>query len=293
MAWDVKGMKSLTAVFLNLANVLVILFLTVPLLALVFASVQTERTLIGHYMDIIPRELTSVNFEVIMGRPVPAMWSIPKAIIAFPRAFGNSLIVATSVTLLTLVFASLMAYAVARLRVRWTQTMMYVNLATRLVPIIILMVPLFVTLRRLQLLNTLPGIIVTEVGFLLPYAVWILVAYFLSLPAELEDAARIDGCTRMGCLLRIVLPLSAPGLAATAVIVFLISWNELLIPLIVTSKQEMMTVPVLLSTLVSDFHVYYTLMAAISLVGLLPSAVLALLLQKYVVRGLTAGALKG
>jgi multiple sugar transport system permease protein len=162
-----------------------------------------------------------------------------------------------------------------------------------MVPLMVLLIPLFVTLRTLRLLNSLTGIILTMTGFLLPYTIWILYSFFIALPQELEDAARIDGCTRFGSFLRVVLPLSAPGMAAAGVIVFILSWNEFLIPFIVTSKAEYFPVPVLISTLVSDYHVYYSLVSASILMGLLPSVVLALLLQRYVVRGLVAGALKG
>jgi hypothetical protein len=152
---------------------------------------------------------------------------------------------------------------------------------------------LYVLFRRLGLLNSLTGVISAEVGFLMPYAVLILVPYFASLPSELEDAARIDGCTRFAAFLRIVLPLSTPGLAACGVIMFIISWHELLIPLILLNKPEFMTLPVVLAGLVSDYFVFFTLMMAICLLGLLPTLALVLGLQKYVVRGLVAGAVKG
>jgi multiple sugar transport system permease protein len=162
-----------------------------------------------------------------------------------------------------------------------------------MVPLIVLMIPLYVMFRSYGLLNSLTGVVLAEVGFLMPYAVLILVPYFAALPAELEDAARIDGCTRFGAFVRVVLPLSVPALAACGVITFVISWHELLIPLIVTSKPEFMTLPVVLAGLVSDYFVFFTLMMAICLLGLLPTLGLVLLLQKYVVRGLVSGALKG
>ena len=162
-----------------------------------------------------------------------------------------------------------------------------------MVPLIVLMIPLYVLLRGLGMLNSLTGVIVTEVGFLLPYAILILTPYFASFPRELEEAAWLDGCTRMRAFLRIVLPLSTPGLAACGVIMFIISWHELLIPLIIVNKPEFMTVPVILAGLVSDYFVFFTLMMAICLLGLLPTLVLVLALQKYVVRGLVAGAVKG
>jgi len=218
---------------------------------------------------------------------------LPKSVERFPAAFMNSVAVAASVSLLTLVFGAFSAYTVARLRLAWIRALLSLSVASRLVPLIVLMVPLYVLFRRYGLLNSLTGVVVAEIGFLLPYAVLILVPYFAALPAELEDAARIDGCTRFGAFLRIVLPLATPGLAACATIMFILSWHELLIPLIVVSRPEAMTIPVVLAGLVSDYFVFFTLMMAICLLGLLPTLLLVLLLQKYVVRGLVAGALKG
>jgi multiple sugar transport system permease protein len=197
------------------------------------------------------------------------------------------------VAILTLALASLSAYTVARLNVAWVRAMVAIPLVARLVPLIVLLVPLYVLFRRYGLLNSLSGVVLAEVGFLLPYAILILVPYFASLPVELEDAARIDGCTRLGAFWRIVLPLATPGLAACATIMFVLSWHELLIPLIVVSRPEAMTLPVVLAGLVSDYFVFFTLMMAICVLGLLPTLVLVLLLQRYIVRGLVAGALKG
>jgi multiple sugar transport system permease protein len=177
--------------------------------------------------------------------------------------------------------------------VRGTQALLQMSALSRMVPLIVLMVPLYVLFRSYGLLNSLSGVILAEVGFLIPYAIMILVPYFASFPGELEDAARIDGCTRFTAFLRMILPLSTPGLAACAVILFIISWHELLIPLIVVNRPEAMTVPVILAGLVSDYFVFFTLMMAICLLGLLPTLALVLLLQKYVVRGLVSGAVKG
>ena len=218
---------------------------------------------------------------------------LPKSIDRFPAAFLNSLIVGVAVTLIALSLASLSAYTIARLRVRWTRALLQMSAMSRMVPLIVLMVPLYVLFRSYGLLNSLTGVILAEVGFLIPYAIMILVPYFASFPGELEDAARIDGCTRFTAFIRMILPLSTPGLAACAVILFIISWHELLIPLIVVNRPEAMTVPVILAGLVSDYFVFFTLMMAICLLGLLPTLALVLLLQKYVVRGLVAGAVKG
>lgn len=276
----------------NLGALLVILCIAAPLLAVVLGAFQTERSLLADVRNPWPREVTLDNFRsLITGQDINVQ--LPGNIKVFPRAFANSVLVSMATTFITLALASLSAYAVARLRFRWVQGFMYFNLLTRMVPVVVLMIPLYIMLGNLRLLNSLQGLVATEVGFLLPYTIWILTAYFQGLPVELEDAARIDGCSRVGALFRIVLPLSAPGLAAAGVIVFMMSWHELFIPLIVSSRPESMTIPVVVSSLVTDYNVFYTLAMAVSLLGLLPTVILVLALQRYVVRGLTAGAVKG
>ena len=121
-------------------------------------------------------------------------------------------------------------------------------------PVIVLMIPLYVVMRSFGQLNSLSGVIIAETGFLLPYAILILAPYFDTIPTELEEAARIDGCTRLGAFVRIVLPLATPALAACGVIMFIISWHELLIPLILNARPDFMTLPVVIASLVGDVH---------------------------------------
>ena len=282
-----------------IANLAALAFLLLPLAPVVLGALQSEKALQADVRALLPRGPTLANFQLILsggtqrGPVFEQVTYLPKSVERFPAAFLNSVMVAASVAVLTLALASLSAYTVARLNVAWVKAVVSLSLIARLVPLIVLMVPLYVLFRRYGLLNSLSGVVLAEVGFLLPYAILILVPYFASLPVELEDAARIDGCTRFGAFWRIVLPLAAPGLAACATIVFILSWHELLIPLIVVSRPEAMTLPVVLAGLVSDYFVFFTLMMAICLLGLAPTLLLVLLLQKYVVRGLVAGALKG
>ena len=281
------------------ANLAAIAFLVLPLMPVVLGALQSEKALQADVRALLPRQLTLANFQLILsggarrGPIFEQVSYLPKSVERFPAAFVNSVVVASSVALLTLLFGALSAYTVARLDLRWVKALVSLALVARLVPLIVLMVPLYVMFRTYGLLNSLTGVVAAEVGFLVPYAVLILAPYFASLPVELEDAARLDGCTRFGAFLRIVLPLATPGLAACATIMFILAWHELLIPLIVVSRPEAMTVPVILAGLVSDYFVFFTLMMAICLLGLAPTLALVLLLQKYVVRGLVAGALKG
>ncbi|HKW94636.1 MAG TPA: carbohydrate ABC transporter permease [Methylomirabilota bacterium] len=286
-------------VLLWVINLVAIAFLLLPLGPVVLASLQSEKSMQQDVHALLPAEYTLANFRLILtgGRSKGPIFEqvsyLPKSVEQFPTAFVNSLLVGLAVTVATLAAASLSAYALARLRFRWTRVLLQLGLVSRMVPLIVLMVPLYVLFRGYGLLNSLTGVVVAEVGLLLPYAILILVPYFSTFPSDLEDAARIDGCTRVGALFRIVLPLSTPGLAACGVILFIVSWHELLVPLIVVSRPEFMTVPVVLAGLVSDYFVFFTLMMAICLLGLLPTLGLVLALQKYVVRGLVAGALKG
>jgi len=281
------------------ANLAAIAFLVLPLVPVVLGALQSEKAIQADVRALLPRQPTLANFQLILsggarrGPIFEQVSYLPKSVERFPAAFLNSVVVASSVALLTLLFGALSAYTVARLDLRWVKALVSLSLVARLVPLIVLMVPLYVMFRTYGLLNSLTAIVAAEVGFLVPYAILILAPYFASLPVELEDAARLDGCTRFGAFLRIVLPLATPGLAACATIMFILSWHELLIPLIVVSRPEAMTVPVILAGLVSDYFVFFTLMMAICLLGLAPTLALVLLLQKYVVRGLVAGALKG
>lgn len=291
--------KGTTRLLLHGANLLVIVFLLLPIAAVLIGSLQSEKSLQANTRQILPDEYTLDNYLVILsggaqkGRIFEQTTYLPENIKHFFRAFTNSTIVALSVTFLTLALGSMSAYTVVRMQFRWLNWLMHANVVARFVPIIVLMIPLYVTLRGWGLLNSLTGVVIALTGFLLPYAILILAPYFDSIPRELEDAARIDGCTRFSAFLRVTLPLSTPGLSSCGVIMFIIAWHELLIPLILNARPEFMTLPVVIASLVGDVHVFFNLMMAICLLALLPSVILVLLLQKYVVEGLAAGAVKG
>jgi multiple sugar transport system permease protein len=143
------------------------------------------------------------------------------------------------------------------------------------------------------MLNSIWGVIIALTGFLLPYGIIILAPYFASIAPELDDAARIDGCSRFTVLIRIILPLSTPALASYGAIVFVIAWNDLLIPLILNNRAEFMTLPVMIASLVGDVFTFFNLLMAICLIALAPTVILVLLLRRFVVQGLSAGAVKG
>jgi multiple sugar transport system permease protein len=288
---SVRRARLLQVAWPNLANILVIAALVLPLLLMALGSLQTERDLLDHPHDLLPQHITFSNIlGLALGRQGP---EFPEQLQFYPHAFLNSTVIAVSVTAIVTVFGGLSAWSFARLRFRGRRIVPYGVLTVRMVPLIILIIPLYTMMVRAKLLGTPLAIIIPQAGLFLPYTIWILISYFASIPSELEEAARIDGCSRFGAFLRIILPLSAPGLTANAVIIFLLSWNDLLLPIIMTSKVEQMTLPVLISSIVTLKYFSYTLTYAAGLLATLPTLLLALLLQRYVVGGLTAGAVKG
>ena len=291
--------RPVTRIALHIANLLAIAFFLLPLFAVAIGSLQSERSLQAETRSLLPPEWTLDNFRVILsgGTQKGAIFEqatyLPDNVKKIYHALGNSAVIAVSVTLLTLVFASLSAYTVVRLRQRWIAWLMNLNVFARFVPIIVLMIPLYVTFRNIGLLNSIWGVIIAQTGFLLPYGILILAPYFATIPRELDEAARIDGCSRFTAFLRVTLPLSTPALASYGAIVFIIAWNDLLIPLILNNRAEFMTLPVVIASLVGDVHVFFNLMMAICLVALAPSVLLVLILRKFVVQGLAVGGVKG
>jgi len=284
---------------LHVANLMVIVFILLPLVAVFFGSIQSEKALQADTRRLLPLEVTLDNFTVILtkgqqrGRIFEQATYLPDNIKSFYAAVVNSTVVATSVTFLTLLFGSLSAYTIARQRYRWTLFLLQANIVARFVPVIVLMIPLYIVMRSIGQLNSLSGVVIAETGFLLPYAILILAPYFDAIPSELEEAARIDGCTRFSAFFHIILPLATPAMAACGVIMFIVSWHELLIPLILNARPDFMTLPVVIASLVGDVFVFFNLMMAICLLALAPTVILVVLLQKYIVEGLAAGAVKG
>jgi multiple sugar transport system permease protein len=291
--------KPLTTLGLHLANLLAIAFFLLPLIAVAIGALQSEKSLQAATRSVLPPEWTLDNFRVILsgGTQKGAIFEqatyLPDNVKKIYHALFNSAVIAVSVTVLTLTFASLSAYTVTRLQLRWVRWLVNVNVLARFVPIIVLMIPLYVTFRQLGLLNSIWGVIIALTGFLLPYGILILAPYFATVPRELDEAARIDGCSRFSAFWRITLPLSTPALASYGAIVFIISWNDLLIPLILNNRAEFMTLPVVIASLVGDVHVFHNLMMAICLLALAPSVILVLVLRKFVVEGLAVGGVKG
>ena len=181
----------------------------------------------------------------------------------------------------------------ARYRVRVTRILLMLVLMTQMFPLVVLVIPLFVTMRKAGLLGTYWSLIITYLAFSVPLAIWVMRGFILSIPEELEHAARIDGATRFGALVRVVLPLAAPGLAVTAVLAFLEGWKEFLLALTFINEEERKTAPLILQTFVGRGDTDWGAVMATSVLYSLPIVIVFVLARKHLMTARTAGAVKG
>jgi multiple sugar transport system permease protein len=205
----------------------------------------------------------------------------------------NSVIVAGSATLVTVALGSLAAYAIARFNLRRTNFYLLLLLSISMFPQIAIAGPVWTILERLQWLNTYQGLVAAYVALSLPLATWILATFFRDVPAEIEEAALIDGCNRFQALYKIVLPLAAPGIFTAALLVFIYAWNEFFFALIIMTDPNVQTLPVGIALFPGEYTMPWGEIAAASTIATVPLILLTLLFQRGIVRGLAAGAVKG
>ncbi len=251
-----------------------------PFLWMVITSIKPDRDL-ATLPPILPSEITFEHYRTLFeGRP-------------FYRYIINSAIVSTATTVICLLIGSLAGYAFGRLTFPGRLPLLLAVLVVSMFPQIAIVAPIYVRFQQLGLLNTYEAMIIPYNTFALPLAIWVLTSFFRSIPAELEDASRIDGSTRLGALFRVILPLSAPGLFTTAILVFIAAWNEFLFALTLTSSIDHQTIPVGIALLPAMYHVPWGNIAAASTIVTLPLVIMVLICQRWIVRGIVAGALKG
>ena len=269
-------------VYLGVAILMV--FTLVPFFSTLTTSLSTNQAIISGSNLLFPKSVTLANFEkALTGH---------SALSGFSLSIINSVIVGVSTTLLCLLFGSLGAYAFARLNFRYRDRFILLVLITQMIPGIAVLIPIYVIFRNVGLLDNKIGDVLSQATFNLPFILWIMRSFFYSIPKELEEAAFIDGLGRFGALFRIILPISSPGLFATGVFAFLNSWNDFLSPLILTSSLRAKTIPLAIDEFLGRFNVDYGLLAAAGFIGIVPPIIMILFFQRYLLAGLTAGAVK-
>ena len=210
----------------------------------------------------------------------------------FVRYAVNSTVIAVGTAIPSLLLGTLAAYGITRCRVRWGTKYLTAVLVGRLVPPAALLVPLFVLFSDFHLIDTQLAVIITLMCFGLPFVIWMMSGFFSELPPELDEAALVDGCSRLGALFRVILPISAAGLVVTGLFVFLGGWNEFLIPLVLTENNAQ-PIAVAIQSYVAGFNVQWGPLFAASALAFLPVIIVGALAQRYLTRGFTSGAVKG
>ena len=279
--WSQRYHKGIDRLLSGLVVLLIALFCLSPLYWIVSTSFKPMGSEYLMPVEIWPQEPT---------------WQAYRAALQdlnFLAPLANSFIVSRATAVLCLVVSSLAAYAAARLRFRYKIHSLLLLQLGAMIPPVVTIAPTFVLLKSLGLLRTLPAMIFPNVFYNVPLATWLLTSYFVELPDELEDAARMDGCRPIEVYWRIILPLSAPGLFAAGMFAFIGSYGEFMLASVVTlGLREVQTAPVAIQNFSFAFRQQWTWISAGVVLALIPVIVLVLVFQKWVIRGLTAGAVK-
>jgi multiple sugar transport system permease protein len=256
-----------------------VIMVAVPLFWMVTTAIKTNKELYEDF-SYFPQRPTLENFVRVIVRE------------KLLTNIRNSFSVAMVTTLITVIVSSLAAFSIVRYRYPGREWIGRIILFKYLLPSAMLFVPLYVIVTALGLGNTQQGLVLTYLTFTIPFCTWMLMGYFRGMPVELEEQAMVDGCTKIGAMLRVLLPLSAPGLVASAIFSFTLAWNEFLLALVITMDQSTMTVPIKLSMMVAgDQYIWGQLMAGAVLASI-PVGILYFIGQRFVVQGLAAGAVK-
>jgi multiple sugar transport system permease protein len=274
--------SNLTWNILSYAVLVVLALLSIgPLLWMLLTSFKVDDDIVTRTMVYFPTRFTLENYIKLWNQS------------GYPVLVINSLVTTTLTVAICLFTGTIASYAFSRFNFPGRMPLMLGYLIVRMFPAVLMIIPLFIVMRNLGLFDTSLGLAVAYTSFLLPLFVWMLKGFFDAAPKELESAARIDGSTRIGAMFRIVIPIARNGLVATCVFVAIAAWNEYLFALMLTSSTGSRTWPVGLQLMVGEFQLPWGMLAAGGIISILPVIVLFALVQRVMVAGITAGAVKG
>ncbi len=279
--------------WLTLAGVAVAAYVLLPFAWLALTSVMNEQDAMAVPPHWVPARPTLANYATFLAPAGTRAVVGSRAAENTVPGIVNSILAATGTAALNLALGVLAGYSFARLRFRGRAPLLLLYLGSRMVPGIALIVPLYLVIQRLGLLDTLLALVLTYLTFTLPFTIWLLKSYFQGIPRELEEAALVDGCSFPRMVGRVLLPVAAPGLVAAAMFAFMTAWNDYLFAVILTSSMAAKTVPVVVAGFATDVTTERTLMAAGGVLAVVPPLVLAFACQRLIVQGLVSGAVKG
>lgn len=287
-------------------SLLFAIYVLAPIAWLVSSSFQSEAEITSVPPHWVPEQPTLENFAAIFQSSEEVVTYenrkqgdtatggfIPSTAKNLLPSMKNSFIVALAVVVLNLLVSVPAAYALAKIRFIGRTSSIYFMLSTRVIPDIALVVPFFLFVQKLGLMDNLWALIITYLAITVPFSIFILTGYFESLPDELDKAARVDGCSRLQTLVLVYLPLALPSLVAVVLFTFLTSWNEFLLALMFTQTPASQTMPIVVASFTSDFNISFSFINAAGVMAIVPPVIIAIMFERYIVSGLTAGAVKG
>ena len=294
-----KSNRIIRYILLYLASALFLAVFVGPFLWMIGASLQLERQLMQVPASLWPDPVSFASYkEIIYGALFDEAvistegYSSSYQARVYLGSFVNSSIIALSVSFFSVVFGAYAAYPIARLNFRGRYTLLFSILVVRLVPALSLAIPIVLFAKQMGMNDNLVTLILINMSFVLPYSIWLLQAYFKTIPTELEDAARMDGCNRFQVANKIIIPLSIPGLTTAAILAFLLSWGEFLFALLITETEKSYTSTVVAGMFATALDVSYVTIIAAGVLAVIPPVVFALFFQKYIISGLLSGAVK-
>jgi multiple sugar transport system permease protein len=271
---------TVTLVALHIPVALIVLFSLAPYLWSLVTALTPEKDLYTAGFRYFPEAPTLANFGRLFAK------------IAFGRNILDSLIVAVSTMLVGLAITLSASYSFSRYRFRGRNILLIQFLVINMFPVVLLLIPLFAIMRFLGLLDTHLSLVIAYSTFTIPFATWMMTSFFNAIPRELDESSQIDGCTRLGTMLRIVIPVALPGIAATGIYIFITAWNEFLYAAILGGRR-VVTIPIALQLMVGEYQIEWGLLNAGGVISALPVILLFFFIQKQLIGGMTAGAVKG
>jgi len=273
--------RSWNHVWVHLLLWLFVLYAIYPILQVIGISLRPGDQLYSTSLKLIPDNATIEAYRIMLFEKPFFLW------------IRNSLLVALATALIGVALASLAGYALSRYRFRGHSSALQGILMTQMFPATMLLLPLYMLLRKFYLVDTLFGVVLAYVATALPFCIWTMKGYYDTIPADLEEAALIDGSGRLGAFMRISFPLSAPALVITGLFSFMTGWSEFMVARVILTSKELMTLPLGLETLFTTFQTEWANYAAGSLLVCIPVVTLFLLLSRFLISGLTLGSVKG
>jgi multiple sugar transport system permease protein len=270
--------------FIYVGVLAVLVFTLAPIFMLIVATFSSGADLNARTLHLFPSEWTTANYQKIFSGEA-SDGSVPP----FLTAMKNSLVISLSTTLLSLFIGVFAAYAYARFRFRGEKTFLISVLGFRMVPEIVLLIPLYIIFARMEMINHRSTLVIIYTALNMPFVIWLLQGFFRSIPVTIEESAQMDGISRLGILFRFVIPLSMPGVITTAIFVFLITWDEFMFANIFTSTYEAKTITVAISEFSKRGMVDFGMQITGGFLASIPPILLALFFQKYIISGLSEG----